>query len=101
MAPLGAPALAVALDLALQRGKRLLEREAGVGGHGVGVELRAMRDVDRQRAADVDPALRAVLVAELNTNPGGRDLQSLQRTRHLARNQRTERTIFAESLDHD
>jgi hypothetical protein len=101
MAPLGAPALAVTLDLALHGGKCLLERQARVGSDGVGVELGAMRDVDRQRAADVDPALRAVLVAELNTNPGGRNLQSLQRVRHLAGNQRTERTILTESLDHD
>jgi hypothetical protein len=88
MTALDAGAPAAALDLALEGSKGPLECQPRVVSDGVGVELRPARNVDGHRATKVDTALRAILVAELNTDGGGRDLKPRQGVRDLARDQR-------------
>src|SRR2546425_13290121 len=81
-AALLAAALAIALDLALEHGERLLESQAETLGRDVGVKLGPARQVHRDRAARGRPALGARLVCELHARRRRRHVQPPERGRY-------------------
>jgi hypothetical protein len=89
-----------AVDLPLEGGECLLEGQPRVGGDGVGVELRTACDVNGEGAPRADAALRAVLVDELHADGGGLHVETGQRARELARDQRSQRALL-EAFDHE
>src|SRR5438874_6409521 len=99
--PLLAAPLAIALDLALEHGERLLEREPCAFARDVRMQLGTPRQIDGDRAARGRPALRARLVAELHARRGGRHMQPPERRRDLSVYQSSQRPIFAEAFDDD
>src|SRR5205823_2950455 len=95
-AALLAAARAIALDLPLEHGEGLLERQARALGREVGVQLGAARQVHGDRAARRRTALGAGLVGELHSRRRRRHVQAPERGGDLAAHERPQCPIFAE-----